>query len=133
MPISVDIDKANRLVFASCSGKISNQDLMQYQQETWVAEDTTGFDGMFDATQGNFDGIIYSELLSFSQNAVAIDRYASTSKMAIIVANENQEQLAEFYISATDMLSGNTRESRIFKDIETAENWLNIQKIAANG
>jgi hypothetical protein len=66
MPIHAEIDTEKRRVHATCMGVITEDELMKYQLECWVCGDTSGFDGVFDATQGDFSVIEFSSLLSFT-------------------------------------------------------------------
>jgi hypothetical protein len=123
MTISVDIDRHRKLVRATCSGQVTVDELMDYQTETWLNSNVNGFDGLFDARQGDFGDIDVTSLLSFSNKAATIDQFVHPCKMAIVISDNEQRRLSEFYASAVGFVN-NTRTTRIFDSLESACEWL---------
>lgn len=127
MPIMVTIDKDKRYVHAICNGVIREADLMAYQQTTWIDADTKGFDGLFDASQGDFSHLDFSDLVLFSRQAADIDQHAPPSKMAIVVASSQQRDLADFYCRVVDLQDISPRTTMVFHSIRDAHCWLNSE------
>jgi hypothetical protein len=125
MPIQAEIDREKRRVHAVCSGPVSADDLMRYQTDCWINSCTHGYDGIFDATLGDFTAVDFSTLLDFARIAASIDRHAPPSRLALIALPGKQRRLMDFYLSALELMPGCTnREARIFDELPQALAWV---------
>ena len=126
MPIKFTINREKRLVHATCSGVVTADELMVYQKDTWITGNVDGFDGLFDASGGDFSQLNYSDLLPFARNAALVDQFVPDSKLAIVIADAKQKTISEFYDSAVKLLpsDSHSRTTNVFYTLEDAFNWL---------
>lgn len=112
------------MVFAIAHGTVTREELYQYQEETWIENDTHGYNCLFDATSADFSEISTDDLVSFTKRSVEIDKEVSNAMLAIIASRKHEEDLARFYHSSVESLSNGNRKTKICKSMLEAMDWV---------
>ena len=123
MKIVSILDVDNRCVYTSCKGLITLEDFLSYHQTTWGKSELYGFNELFDAREGDFSGIYFSDLLTVAKQASGLITLAPDSRAAIVITPA-QDELGQFYQAAKSLINTPTRETQLFFDIDAARDWL---------
>lgn len=124
MPINTSISSDAQLVFAIAHGKVTRDEMYQYLKDTWVKQGTTGFNCVFDATSADFSGLNNGDLAKFAESVIEIDEDIKGARLAIIIANKHEEQLANFYKASREQTSSHKRETLICRSMREAMDWV---------
>jgi hypothetical protein len=127
MPIEHIIDHPHRLVIARIRGKLTGEDLFEYQRTVWSAPEIAGYDELVDMTEtseipdANLGGMQRLASLSASMDAPAL-----RSKFVVIAPGDLSFGLGRMYQAFREMQEAGTREVRIFRTEAEALAFLEI-------
>lgn len=124
MAIHSIIQRDHGIVQTTCTGNITFQDIIEYQQDIWINGNVTGFHEIFDAQQGDFSSLSMPDVLEISQHAIQINKNSSESKLAFVVQPGEQEQMVKFYCSTQEINSDSHRTIRAFHQLADALSWV---------
>jgi len=125
MPVCVEVDIEDQVVYLTCTGDITAEDLMEYEREYWAGPSHEGFHHYVDFCDCALN-LDYSEVLMLATHAAPPDPSAyKGAKTALVVADEEQQQIVQFYKEARHSLcSPDIREIGVFLDPDEADLWV---------
>lgn len=124
MPIDSSIDQDRRLIIAKCSGLLTLQDFIDYHRSVWCLPEVFGFNELFDARNADTSQLSYSDLLNLVASAIQLHNVLPQSKSAVLIQNDAQRQLYEFYLTARENFSNNSPQIAAFNNRDAALTWL---------
>lgn len=125
MPISVRVNTDNETITLVCWGRISIDDMMEYERRFWGSSDHEGWHHIVDLQLAELD-ISLDEGLMLATHATPVDLNAyAGARSAMVVADEEQQFLVESYRDARHvMCPPEVREVGVFFDMEAAKRWI---------
>jgi hypothetical protein len=124
MPFSVRLDRDKRLVLAVFVGKLSAEDVRQYVFRAWATDELTGFRELVDLRAVDVQATAFTELLGLAQEAPSLGIPVRSDRLALVVSTDGQAEKAEFFGTARASQRQGADDFRVFRSIETAEQWL---------
>lgn len=125
MPIAVQIDRERRLVVATVTGDVHDDELLEYQRGVWSDESLAGYNEMFDLTHvGSVRDITSTGLSSVAQCAVSMDAACERTKFAVVAPQDISFGLARMYEALRTEMPGSRRAIAVFRSRDEAEAWL---------
>ena len=132
MPIVYRIDHENRVVLAAGHGVLQTEDFFGYQKTVWSRPDVQGYDelvdmsGVTDMPTASTDRI--KELATL---AAAMDPKATSSRFAIVASADIAYGLGRMFQAYRDLNPRSTKEVSVFRTMEEALAYLNIDQAVA--
>ena len=124
MAIQSIIQRDSGIVQTTCTGIITIQDIIEYQEDIWINGNVTGFHEIFNAQEGDFSGLSMPDVFEISQHAIQINKNISESKLAFVVHPGEQEKMVKFYSSTQEINSDSHRTIRAFHQLADALSWV---------
>lgn len=125
MPFSVRVNEPKKRITLVCWGEIAVEEMMEYERRYWAGPEHEGFHHIIDFQVAHL-GIDVSAALTLATHATPVDLDAySGARTAIVVANDDQQIVAETYRDARHaMCSPKIREVGVFLEIDEARAWV---------
>jgi hypothetical protein len=125
MPLEYRIDQERRLIVATATGVLQDEELFAYQRGVWARPELAGFDEVFDL------GGIEELVLASSDRARALADLASTmdvagspSRLAIVAPQDYAYGLARMYATYRTLHPRGEKAVQVFRSMEAALDWL---------
>jgi hypothetical protein len=125
MPLDYRIDQEHRLVLATATGILRDDELFAYQREAWSRPELAGFDEVFDLTG------IEELVLASSDRARALADLASTmdvagspTRLAIVAPQDYAYGLARMYATYRMLHPRGEKAVQVFRSMADALDWL---------
>ncbi|HKI73727.1 MAG TPA: hypothetical protein VJ998_03755 [Pseudomonadales bacterium] len=125
MAFQIKEDKPARTVRVICTDEVSVEDFMDYLRDYWIGPHNLGYHHLVDFRQAIIT-LEFGEILKLvSHAAPTMDSNYSNARTALIVADEDQFELCEFFKHARHQICNPfIREVGVFYDIGAAERWV---------
>jgi len=125
MPNTVSIDQDSLLIQLTWTDIVSVEELMEYERAYWQGNLLLGYNHCVDFRQCLLD-IEFSELFALAaQTTPSGQANYKGARTALIVADDVQEELAEFYREARHQVCDPAiREVRVFRELDLAMDWI---------
>ncbi len=125
MPISYRIDDNKRLIFVVASGKLTMNDLYNYQMETWASEQVREYDELVDLTA--VDSILPAtseHIREFSDFATSMETGSIHSRLAIVAKGDFEFGLARMFQVFRESHPQSRKEVAVFRSVPDAMKFL---------
>jgi len=128
MPITYSIDSRRRIVWATASGRLSDQDVLAYQVAAWEQADTAGYDELVDLTAVTQVEMVSPEKLAeLAQRASQSDSRQHPGRLAIVGTSDLHFGVGRMYQTHRSLVPGGNKEVRVFRQREEALIWLGLE------
>lgn len=125
MSFDVEVVKAQKTVRLTCTGDVALQDFLEYLRDYWIGPHNLGFHHYVDlrGAELKFD---FGEVLALASQAAPADNLPySNARTALVVSDEEQHDLCEFFMHARHQVCNPfIREVNVFYDASAADVWL---------
>ena len=118
MAINFHIDKVNRRLYSRASGLITFRDLLKHMKSELDPE-IARFPEIFDCTDATTD-LTVEQVRELADERRRIEQARSTGPTAVVASNDLFFGMFRMF----DMLTETIRPMRIFRDVRSAEQWL---------
>ena len=126
MPLEYRIDRERRVVFATATRTLSDEDVFAYQREVWSGGDLAGYDEVVDL--GLVEDIVLSSgdrVRALAELASAMDAPgASSSKVAIVAPQDLAYGFARMFETYRTMNRSDAKAVSVFRSMQAALDWL---------
>jgi hypothetical protein len=127
MPIDYRIDHEKRLVLACSFGKLTDDEILAYQQDVWSRIDVAGYNEMVDLTAvEEFDTLSASKMREIAALGASLDLKDETAKTAMIASPGLNYGISRMYEVFRQLEPATTRTVRTFVSREEALRWLGV-------
>ena len=125
MPITFEIDRARKTVFAQATGTITKDDFFSYQKALQAPVELRYFNECIDlSTAEDFEGATDTNMMGLARMSVQLDDPAQPTLLAIIATSDLHYGLARMYETYRSMQPNNSRKVAIFRTRDEAIRWL---------
>ena len=124
MPITNLINHEEKIIYTSCSGLMTVDDITLYINETWSHDKYYGYNELFDTVNGDWSEFDFSFLLNIAEQASKLTTIDPNSKLAWYVLEGKQKELTDFYKSAKSIIQTRSRALEAFYSRDEALQWL---------
>lgn len=121
MAVTFQWDTGNRLLRTVASGRLSEQEMLDYIREVWKRPDRADFDEIADYRQLDVTTISLSTLLKATQLSTELNRERKVYRVAFVVTGELSYGIGRQYESLRETTPTITR---MFLTMEEAEAWI---------
>lgn len=130
MPFSVRVNRDKETVTLVCWGRLTIDDMMEYERRYWGGPEHEGWHHIVDLQLAEL-GISLDEGLMLATHATPTNPGAYRgARSAMVVADAEQQFLAELYRDARHaMCPPVMREVAVFFDMEMAKHWVGGSEI----
>jgi hypothetical protein len=125
MPLEYRIDQERRLVVATATGVLHDDEVFAYQRAAWSKPELAGFDEVFDL------GGVKELVPASSESARGLADLASTmdvagapSRLAIVAPQDFAYGLARMYAAYRMLHPRGEKAVQVFRSMEAALDWL---------
>jgi hypothetical protein len=128
MPLEYRIDQARRVVFATATGLLSDQDLFTYQREVWSRGELAGYDEVVDF--GAVEDLVLSSgdrLRALADLASTMDVPGASSRLAIVAPQDFAYGLARMFETYRTMNQHGSKVVSVFRSMQAALDWLGFE------
>jgi hypothetical protein len=126
MPVSYEIDRAQRLVIATLHGRLVDADIFEYQREVWSLPENVGYHELVDMSEITDVALVSAAgITDLAKLATSMDP-AERSKLAIIAKTDLHFGLSRMYQFHRELSPQSTRTVRVFRQREEAVAWLGV-------
>jgi hypothetical protein len=127
MPIDYRIDHEKRLVLAYSFGKLTDDEILAYQQEVWSRIDVAGYNEMVDLTAvEEFDTLSASKMRIIAALGASMDSQDKSAKTAMLASPGLHYGMSRMYEVFRQLEPATTRTVRTFVSREEALRWLDV-------
>lgn len=129
MPIAVQIDHARKLVVATVTGDVCDDELLEYQKNVWSDTALAGYSELFDVTAvRSISGVTAAGLGAVAQCAASMDVPGKRSRFAIVAPQDLPYGMGRMYEALRTEIPGSVRSVAVFRSRDEAEAWLGCKK-----
>ena len=129
MPLEYRIDRERRVVFATATRTLSDEDVFAYQREVWSHSDLAGYDEVVDL--GLVEDLVLSSgdrVRALAELASAMDAPgASSSKVAIVAPQDLAYGFARMFETYRTMNQSGAKIVQVFRSMRAALGWLGVE------
>jgi len=128
MPITIEIDRSRKTVFAQATGSVTKDDFFAYQKALQAPLEIRYFDECIDLSGvQEFEEATDTNMMGLVRMSVQLDDAAQPTRLAIIAKSDLHYGLARMYETYRSMQPNNTRQVSVFRSKEDALRWLSGQ------
>ena len=132
MPLDYRIDHQLRLVVATASGTLTDQEVFGYQREVWSRPELAGYDELVDMSAVESIALPspkrVEDLVALSTKMDAAGGDSSrVPKFAIFAPTDISYGLGRMYQTLREMQSGGARKVGVFRSMEEALSFLEVE------
>ncbi len=128
MPLEYRIDRERRVVFATATRTLSDEDVFTYQREAWSRTDLVGYDEVVDLS-------LVEELVLASGDrvraladlAAAMDTSGRSTKLAIVAPQDLAYGFARMFETYRTMNQSGAKLVSVFRSMRAALDWLGVE------
>lgn len=121
MAVTFEWDTERRLLRTVVSGRLSEEEMLDYIREVWKRPDRADFDEIADYRELDVSGISLSMLLKATQLSTELNRERKIYRVAFVVSGQLGFGIGRQYETFREATPTITR---MFQSIEEAEKWL---------
>lgn len=128
MPLDYRIDRERRVVFATATRTLSDEDVFTYQREAWSRTDLAGYDEVVDLSL--VEDLVLSSgdrVRALAELAAAMDVPGSSSKLAIVAPQDLAYGFARMFETYRTMNPGGGKVVSVFRSMQAALDWLGVE------
>jgi len=128
MPLEHRIDRERRVVFATATGILTDEDVFGYQREVWSRSDVVGFDEVVD--MGAVEDLVLSSgdrVRALADLASAMDVPGASSRLAIVAPQDLAYGFARMFETYRTMNQSGVKVVSVFRSMQAALDWLGIE------
>ena len=125
MPLEYRIDRERRVVFATATRTLSDEDVFAYQREVWSRSDLTGYDEIVDV--GLAEDLVVSSgdrVRALADLASAMDVPGASSRLAIVAPQDLAYGFARMFETYRTMSQSGAKVVSVFRSMQAALDWL---------
>jgi hypothetical protein len=125
MPLEYRIDQERRLVVATATGVLRDDEIFAYQRGVWAGPDLVGFDEVFDL--GGVEDLVPTSTDSarvLADLASTMDVAGSPSRLAIVAPQDFAYGFARMYATYRMLQPRGEKAVQVFRSMEAALEWL---------
>lgn len=127
MSVTSVVYKESCFVYTTCTGLLTREALINYQDAVWQTPEIYGFNELIDFTQADSGAITFDDLVVVAKNAVQLKSLAPGSKAAFVLATEEAAVFVRFYCKMREILPGRRqRQVKRMYVVDEALEWLDI-------
>jgi hypothetical protein len=129
MPIDYRVDSIQKVVFAKAKGRLTDQDVFDYQQQVWSAPGVAGFNELVDMTE--VEEIVpppSDRVRALANTSAEMDPPDHPSRFAIVAPQDLAFGLGRMYGAYRELNPGSTKQVAVFRTRKAALNWLGIEE-----
>jgi hypothetical protein len=127
VPLEYRIDRERRIVFATATNILSEEDVFAYQRSVWSDRDLTGYDEVVDL--GPVERLVVSSgdrVRAFAELASAMDVPGVSSRLAIVASSDLTYGFARMFETYREMNQGAQKSVSVFRSMAAAMEWLGV-------
>ena len=128
MPLEYRIDQERRVVFATATGTLTDEDVFGYQRGVWSQSDVVGFDEVVD--MGEVEDLVLSSgdrVRALADLASTMDVPGAASRLAIVAPQDFAFGLARMYEAYRTMNQRGSKVVSVFRSMQAALDWLGLE------
>lgn len=118
MAINFHIDKVNRRIYSKATGLVTFEDLLNHIKSE-VEPEIASFSEIFDCTDATTD-LTVEQVRALAEERRHIAQTRSAAPAAVVATNDLFFGMLRMF----DMLTETIRPMRVFRDVRSAEQWL---------
>ena len=132
MPIAYRVDHELRLVIAAGQGILTDADVFGYQHDVWSRSDVAGYSELIDMTQvTKFEVPSADRVRDLARLAASMDDSESSARLAVVAPADVAFGLGRMFQSYRQLDRQSTKEVAIFRSMEEALAFLQINSPVA--
>lgn len=125
MPLSYEIDREQRIVLVTLSGRVTEAEVFGYQWEVWSKPENLGFGEMVDLSQvTDVETVTSEKFAELARLSCTMEDAVAETPLAIVAVTPFQFGLARMYQNHRDMVKGSTKIVRLFRSRDEAMEWV---------
>jgi len=125
MPIEYRIDHGRRLVLASASGKLTAEDLFNYQRNVWSLPDVRGFNELVDMSKvEEISSPTFENISKLSKLSAYMDDKTISTKFAIVASDTFAYGMGRLYEVFRNVNPRSTKKVSVFRSMQEAIDWI---------
>jgi hypothetical protein len=127
VPLEYRIDRERRIVFATASARLSDEEVFAYQREVWAGGELSGHDEVVDLSQVE-DLVVSSKdrIRELAELASAQDVSGMKSRLAIVAPRDLTYGFARMFETYRGMGQGGQKTVSVFRSMGEALAWLGV-------
>jgi hypothetical protein len=128
MPLEYRIDRELRVVFATASRVLLDEDVFAYQREVWSQSDLAGYNEVVDLSP--VEDLVLSSgdrVRALAELASAMDVSGASSKLAIVAPQDLAYGFARMFESYRTMNLSGGKAVSVFRSMQAALDWLGVE------
>jgi hypothetical protein len=127
MPIEFYVDHERRTVFAKGRGVLTNDELVNYQQQVWSRPEVAGFDELMDmSVVKEIGGLSTAGVQELADLSAAMDRTDVATRFAVVAPDDLAFGLARMYGAYRETSPHSTKQVAVFRTRADALRWLGL-------
>ena len=129
MPLDYRIDRERRIVFATATRTLSDEDVFAYQREVWSRGDLAGYDEIVDV--GLAEDLVVSSgdrVRALADLASAMDVPGASSRLAIVAPQDLAYGFARMFETYRTMNQSGVKVVSVFRSMQAALDWLGLER-----
>ncbi|MBF0559834.1 MAG: hypothetical protein HQL08_13760 [Nitrospirae bacterium] len=128
--IEIQIDNDRRLVLATATGVLSEEDILTYMEEFWSLQGVEGYNELLDLREVK-PAVSFSSkrLRDLSQLAASMDVQTTATKFAIVVQDDFLFEFARTYEIYRNSNPQSTKHFCTFRTMQDALAWIGENKL----
>jgi hypothetical protein len=125
---TLHIEAESKRVVTTWGRTVTDQSLLDYQQDVWSDPALQGFDELIDFRALEKIEVSTAGLEAVAAVAARMDDAAHQSRFAIVVGSTFSYGLSRMYESMRSLNESSVREVMVFKDMDEARAWLDAPR-----
>jgi hypothetical protein len=128
MPLDYRIDRERRVVFATATRTLSDEDVFIYQREAWSRSDLVGYDEVVDLSLVE-DLVLSSSdrVRALAELAMAMEVPGASSRLAIVAPHDLAYGFARMFETYRTMSPSGGKVVSVFRSMKAALDWLGVE------
>jgi hypothetical protein len=130
MPLDYRIDRERRVVIATATRTLSDEDVFGYQREAWSRSDLAGYDEVVDLSL--VEDLVLSSgdrVRALAELAAAMDVPGASSRLAIVAPHDLAYGFARMFETYRTMGPRGAKVMSVFRSMEAALDWLGVRAL----
>jgi hypothetical protein len=125
MPIDYRIDDARRLVSATITGTLTDDEVFDYQRTVWLKPAVSGYDELIDMAACEHVAIpAEGRIRDLAEVSAGMDARDKSALLAIVAPQEQAFLLGQMYRASRGLAKGSAKVVNVFRTRGEAEAWL---------
>jgi hypothetical protein len=127
MPLEYRIDRERRVVFATATRTLSDENVFDYQREVWSRGDLAGYDEIVDLSL--VEDLVLSSgdrVRALAELASSMDVPGASSRLAIVAPHDLAYGFARMFETYRTMNQRGAKVVSVFRSMQAALDWLGV-------